>query len=979
MSVTSDREKPELRRAEAASLDCVCPQCGGAITGRVVDGLCARCLLGLVHEDWGTDTSVNPVAEFSSFPKSFGRYTIRRKLGQGAMGIVYLAKDLELQRLVALKVPIFGRSSEAAIVERFQREIRAAAAIRHPNVCPIYDVGQFDGTLFMTMAFIEGRPLSCSLESQAKLPVPQAVSLVRKLALALHAAHQRGIVHRDLKPANIMIDQRGEPIVMDFGLASRRDASYALASDDGAIVGTPAYMSPEQVAGVDATTTSDLYALGVILYELVCGQVPFTGDLVPLLHKISHEEPSPPSARNADVPQAIDRICLKALAKNPEDRFVSAEELARELTQFMIHGEATESVASPKDQVSAPTRTKPYDPKAKQQARVLTTTVATTVVATLTFLVAWGYFASSGPVESNVSLPAVSQTGIGEVESDRVDSSEFSPQPEQEDPLVNYVLGRYLCFTERNWHRGLPLLARGADEALQRLADNDLRLVNEQENAAASAFIVVGDAWAEYSVEQSLKSIRSATSDRAKHWYDLASSRASESELEQIASSLEILVGFDKQFTVKTLDTMQIADEVSSKAVEPFDPHAIDSSAAIASLLPVESSGGTLEESVPSYSLSVFERHCYDSLKQIGTRRQKMLESRTQLFKERDVILPRLHLQASADLARLMRLGDEATEELRQVNLRHGEILRMRSMSDIENNRDVLKIRLDEVRREQAIAKQRVDRLAIEARAQRQQLVDIADRMRSMNQRVQEYRAAANSLMGEAFWSLEPSGSLSREAYQEMAALLTQWQQTTETHPAIFSLRSLAMCFSGELEKAIVDAETAILLEPTFAMGIAVRAYIRLQEGDLAEAIAEATRAVRLDGRQSASYLLRGLIYRAKNNESAACRDFERVASLAPLAATAHANLALQLATSHSKSVRDGSKAIAIAERACVLSENQSWLCLSAFAAANAEAGDYAKAVDLQGKATLVAPANYRDSCNQRLKLYVAKQPFRMH
>ena len=181
-------------------------------------------------------------------PARFGRYRLLKLLGQGGMGTVYLAHDAQLDRPVALKIPQFDADEGPQILTRFYREAKAAALVQHPNICPLYDTGEIDGVPYLTMAFLEGKPLGEFV--RAKPPTPrQSAFLVRKLALALQEAHKRGVIHRDLKPANVMIDRRGEPIVMDFGLARRTSRGDTRVTQEGAVLGTPAYMPPEQITG----------------------------------------------------------------------------------------------------------------------------------------------------------------------------------------------------------------------------------------------------------------------------------------------------------------------------------------------------------------------------------------------------------------------------------------------------------------------------------------------------------------------------------------------------------------------------------------------------------------------------------------------------------------------------------------------------------------------------------------------------------
>jgi len=269
-----------------------------------------------------------------SLPEVFGRYRILRQLGGGSMGSVYLAQDTQLDRAVALKVPNF-KSDNPVQRERFYREARGAATLQHPNLCPIYDVGEIEDIPYLTMAYIEGKPLAEIVRPE--MPVAPAVNLVRKLALALEEAHQRGVLHRDLKPSNIIINQRGEPVIIDFGLARVVNRSEARLTQEGDILGSPAYMSPEQAAGNVASMgpEGDIYSLGVILYELLTGVRPFQGKVMEVLHLVLTREPPPPSEHRADLDPRLEAICRKAMAKKAAARYPSMAEFAAALTEYL--------------------------------------------------------------------------------------------------------------------------------------------------------------------------------------------------------------------------------------------------------------------------------------------------------------------------------------------------------------------------------------------------------------------------------------------------------------------------------------------------------------------------------------------------------------------------------------------------------------------------------------------------------------------
>ncbi|MGA2067654.1 MAG: serine/threonine-protein kinase [Thermoguttaceae bacterium] len=269
-------------------------------------------------------------AESQSAPE---RYQIRAVLGRGAMGTVYRAYDTQLERQVALKIPSSDLGKDPRVWNRLFSEARAVASIQHRNVCPVFDVGQSHGRYYIAMALVQGESLAARLQ-RGCLDCRQAATLAWKLAGALATVHAAGIIHRDVKPQNVMLDAEGEPLLTDFGLARPVHIDGGAAGADS-LSGTPAYMSPEQVRGEPVTAASDVYALGVVLYQMLSGRLPFGGRLPQLASRILQDKPTRPSDFRSKVDRVLESICLKAMEKRPADRFRSARELENALSAYL--------------------------------------------------------------------------------------------------------------------------------------------------------------------------------------------------------------------------------------------------------------------------------------------------------------------------------------------------------------------------------------------------------------------------------------------------------------------------------------------------------------------------------------------------------------------------------------------------------------------------------------------------------------------
>ena len=309
-----------------------CPRCRRAVEPGDPHALCPACLLETVLSD-DDDPAVHGLEMLGEI---FAGYELVEELGRGGMGVVYKARQTNPRRFVALKMVQGGKFARASELQRFRDEADIVGHLDHPNIVPVYEVGEHLGQQYLTMKLVEGGSLADRLKGGEPWPPKDAAGTVAKIARAVHCAHQHGILHRDLKPGNILIDREGEPHVVDFGLAKNTNLPGEL-SLSGKVIGTPAYMAPEQALGrsKDASTAMDIYSLGAILYHLLTGRPPFEGNtVVEVLRNVTDSEPIRPSARNRRIDRDLETICLKCLEKDPQRRYGSVEAFADDIERW---------------------------------------------------------------------------------------------------------------------------------------------------------------------------------------------------------------------------------------------------------------------------------------------------------------------------------------------------------------------------------------------------------------------------------------------------------------------------------------------------------------------------------------------------------------------------------------------------------------------------------------------------------------------
>ncbi len=272
----------------------------------------------------------------SALPRVFGKYEVIEEIARGGMGTVYKARQVDLNKIVALKV-LHEEDDSPDRVKRFRRESDAASLLKHPNIVGIHESGEAGDRHYFSMDYIDGVPLSVLMQKTKNVELEDLLNIAAELARAVHYAHKQSIIHRDLKPANIIIDMEGHPQITDFGLAKILDTRSRLTKSD-TIIGTPFYMAPEQTRGDNhlITPRTDVWGMGIILYEMVTKKLPFVGrSSIELYHKINNQEPVPPGKIVPQLPRELDYIVLKAIAKDPQDRYASAEAMADDIEKYL--------------------------------------------------------------------------------------------------------------------------------------------------------------------------------------------------------------------------------------------------------------------------------------------------------------------------------------------------------------------------------------------------------------------------------------------------------------------------------------------------------------------------------------------------------------------------------------------------------------------------------------------------------------------
>ncbi len=377
-----------------------CPECHHDNPDDTI--YCGKCasLLKSSEDIAATETIVAPKEDLTRGKILANRYEIIEELGKGGMGKVYRVEDKKLNQDIALKLIKPEIASDKKTIERFRNELKTARMIAHRNVCKMYDLGEDKGTRYITMEYIPGEDLKSMIRMMGHLSTGKAVSIAKQVCEGLAEAHNLGVVHRDLKPSNIMIDKFGNAKIMDFGIA--RSVESKAITDAGVMIGTPEYMSPEQVEMKETDQCSDIYSLGVILYEMVTGRVPFEGETpLSVIHKHKYETPSEPKKLNAQIPDNLNRVILKCLEKDKHKRYQSAGEVGTELSDIEKKVGPTDRIVPPKKPITSKEITVTIGLKKSLVPALVVVAVIIVVV------MIWRFFLKKKPVSFPEKTPSI--------------------------------------------------------------------------------------------------------------------------------------------------------------------------------------------------------------------------------------------------------------------------------------------------------------------------------------------------------------------------------------------------------------------------------------------------------------------------------------------------------------------------------------------------------------------------------------------